>query len=588
MRRVFALFAWLSAFSCCCRAVFGSPSDFDSLGGWKRLWGKKTGYFHTDIIRGRFWLVDPEGNAFLVLGTEAKREANSGAKLSPQVPVALNCLVQRVAEPLRDRHGGPQGLTEGQAEFPYIARLGLSAQALLDATEAAPGFPDVFSPVFERAVDRAARQQCASRGSDPFLVGYILDDSLPWGGRSNSGCGLAIDFLKLPANDPGKSAVAQILRQRHADDIHSFSAAWGVTLSSWQELLEKTDWNFGSAADTPKAAADLAAISTAIISRYATVCSNAVRRYDPNHLILSPPFIGWASREAISAIADSVDAFCFQPSDTWQEAERLAVLPAQAYRDKGKPTLLLLPLGAEPKQLRNAVAFPFFIGYVLPASPATEGERAVVGGAEPFYVAAARAKALVSFKQPIPRYELRKRNMPIAIDARIEDWRAAVPIELERSPYWPAIASAKATVWLMWDDNHIYMAGQIIDEQRRGSTLTSFVGDDSVELLAGKAHVLIGLRPGRQSVTLGHEGTRRAAVVVRPVLAQQEERKIIGYTFEAAAGVPVIVPPGFVYRFALIFRSTGPAGPIELTYPPTLAPDDPDTQAEFILAAPSS
>jgi hypothetical protein len=580
VRRVLALFAWVSAVSCCCRAVLGSPSDFDSFGGWKRLWGKKTGYFHADIIRGRFWLVDPEGNAFLVLGTEAKREANGGAKLSPQVPGAPNCLVQRVAEPAKaGRHGGPQGLSEGQAEFPYIVRLGLSAQALLDATEAAPGFPDVFSPVFERAVDRAARQQCASRRSDPFLVGYILDDSLPWGGRNSSSCGLAIDFLKLPANDPGKSAVAQILRQRHTDDIRSFASAWGVAVSSWQELLEKTDWNFGSGADTPKAAADLAAISTAIISRYATVCSNAVRRYDPNHLILSPPFIGWASREAVQAIGDALDAFCFQP----REAERLAVLPAQAYRDKGKPTLLLLPPGAEPKQLRSAIAFPFFIGYVL-----REGEHAMGGEAEPFYVAAARAKALVSLKQPIPRYELRKRKMPIAIDARIEDWRGAVPMELEPSPYSPAISSAKATVWLMWDDNHIYMAGQIIDEQRRGSTLTSFVGDDSVELLAGKAHVLIGLRPGRYSVALGDKETRRAAVVVRPVFAQQEERRIVGYTFEAAAEVPLVVPPGFVYRFGVIFRSGSPASPAGLAYPPTLAPDEPDTQAEFILAAPSS
>lgn len=561
MRRVFALVASLSAVLGCCHAAFGSPSDFDSLGGWKRLWGKKTGYFHTDIIRSRFWLVDPEGNAFLVLGMEENR----GAEGAPTQPSAVaggpNCVVRR----------------EGEAEFPCILRLGLSAQALSDAREAAPGFPDLFSPAFERAVDRAARQDCAARRFDPFIVGYILDDSVAWGGTSGSGCGLAMDFLKLSANDPGKSAIVEILRQRHADDVRSVAASWRLTVSSWQELLEKTDWNFESGGDMPERAADLAAISRAVIARYADVCCNAVRRYDPNHLIFSPPFPGWVSREAISAIADAVDAFCVQP----HEAERLPVLPAQLYRDAGKPTLLLLAPAEWAKQLQQAAAFPFVIGCVLPG-----GKRAMDGEAESFYVAAARAKALVSFKQPIPRYELRKRKMPIAIDARIEDWQGAVPIELETSPYSPAPSKVKATVWLMWDDNHIYMAGRIIDEERQGSTLTSFVGDDSIELVAGKARVLIGLRPGHHSVALRDKETTRAAVVVRPVFAQAGERRIVGYTLEAAAEVPVIVPPGFIYRFALIFRSRGPAGPIELTHPATLALDDPDTQAEFVLALP--
>jgi hypothetical protein len=242
-----------------------------------------------------------------------------------------------------------------------------------------------------------------------------------------------------------------------------------------------------------------------------------------------------------------------------------------------------MPRKGGAKLLQKAVSLPFIIGFVLP-----KGEQPADGRVEPFYTAAARGKALVSFRQPIPRYDLRKRKAPITIDARLEDWEGAVPIELEVSPYSPPASNTKATLWLMWDDNHIYMAGRVAAEERQANTLTSFVGDDSVELLAGKARILISLRPGRQFATVGEKEPRRADVVVRPIFAQEEARRIVGYTFEAAAEVPIPVPPGFVYRFGVVFRSKGPGGaPVVFSYPPTLAADDPETQAEFVLAAPS-
>src|ERR1035437_6727629 len=35
----------------------------DSCGGWLELKGTKTGFFHTEQIQSRWWLVSPEGNA---------------------------------------------------------------------------------------------------------------------------------------------------------------------------------------------------------------------------------------------------------------------------------------------------------------------------------------------------------------------------------------------------------------------------------------------------------------------------------------------------------------------------------------------
>ncbi len=39
-------------------------NNYDPYGGWLRLAGTKTGFFHTQQIDGRWWLVTPDGHMF--------------------------------------------------------------------------------------------------------------------------------------------------------------------------------------------------------------------------------------------------------------------------------------------------------------------------------------------------------------------------------------------------------------------------------------------------------------------------------------------------------------------------------------------
>jgi len=45
-----------------------NETQFDKYGGWKGLKGEKTGWFHTEQINGRWWIITPEGNAFWSVG----------------------------------------------------------------------------------------------------------------------------------------------------------------------------------------------------------------------------------------------------------------------------------------------------------------------------------------------------------------------------------------------------------------------------------------------------------------------------------------------------------------------------------------
>ena len=39
-------------------------AGLDQYGGWTGLKGEKTGFFHIEKIKGRYWFVNPDGNVF--------------------------------------------------------------------------------------------------------------------------------------------------------------------------------------------------------------------------------------------------------------------------------------------------------------------------------------------------------------------------------------------------------------------------------------------------------------------------------------------------------------------------------------------
>src|ERR1035437_6664305 len=67
-----------------------AAGDYDTYGGWMNLKGEKTGYFHTQQINGRWWLVTPEGNAFFSKGVDNVSYApeSDNAPKAPADPVA--------------------------------------------------------------------------------------------------------------------------------------------------------------------------------------------------------------------------------------------------------------------------------------------------------------------------------------------------------------------------------------------------------------------------------------------------------------------------------------------------------------------
>ena len=121
-------------------------------------------------------------------------------------------------------------------------------------------FPNVFDPLFPSYCDYVARRRCAEEKDDHWLFGYFIDNELAWWGRGRLGTGLFDAVMKKPETHSAKAFLLSFLKER------------GVT-------------------DKPSDEVKLEFLKLAA-ERYFGIASAAIRRHDPNHLVMGARFAG--------------------------------------------------------------------------------------------------------------------------------------------------------------------------------------------------------------------------------------------------------------------------------------------------------
>jgi len=121
-------------------------------------------------------------------------------------------------------------------------------------------FPNVFHPQFEAWADWKARVGCAPHRDDPWLFGYFIDNELAWWGRGRHDTGLFDAVSKLPDTHSAKIAQKKFLAERGVKGAPSVDDKLAFL----------------------KLAADI----------YFRVSSEAIRRHDPNHIVMGARFAG--------------------------------------------------------------------------------------------------------------------------------------------------------------------------------------------------------------------------------------------------------------------------------------------------------
>lgn len=218
-------------------------------------------FIRTEQRNDRWWLVHPNGSAFISKGVNAVRFEGDKLRGSSLAPYAdhnqrthgsVSAWRDATARQLADWNINTLGAwsdtgvaraASGEHPLHECVILHLTDEFLRAQTGGEqPGgawlhglFPDVFSPAFATAVHAAAERKCRDRRDDPSVLGWFLDNELRWGPDWRSSLELLVVFLNLPPGAPGREAALRFLPSRHPS-IEAFNAVWKTSFHTWTEI----------------------------------------------------------------------------------------------------------------------------------------------------------------------------------------------------------------------------------------------------------------------------------------------------------------------------------------------------------------
>ena len=276
-----------------------------TLPGHTAIASDVTGFFYPKEIDGRWWLIDPNGMSFFIVGTDHVNYRAHWCQKLGYAPYATiveakygseekwgDTELQRLAEWNFNALPAGHSASLRHKRFPHIEFLSFGS-SFSDVEDICPkttwtGFPNVFSPKWPRHCDKLARQACAPIKDDPWLIGYFLDNELEWFGKNYKSWGLFDEAWKKPASHSAKQAWVDFLKEELKDPA-AFKELWGLDVPSFDALAQLT----APAPPLNKRAEDIALRWTRRIAEaYFKACADAIRRHDPHHLILGNRFAG--------------------------------------------------------------------------------------------------------------------------------------------------------------------------------------------------------------------------------------------------------------------------------------------------------
>ena len=309
--------------------------DADKYGGWvggPQL--KATGFFRTEKVGGKWWLVDPEGRLFFSHGVDCvgigsstgvslresyfswlpargdpvfgkmwgkvSRPAAHGFYKNPaRLPYATfdfasaNALRKYGADwrrmhaeraHVRIRAWGLNTIANwsdsyiyGMRKTPYTVTFSTRGPVIEGSTGWWGKLRDPFAPEFEANAKKSAAAEAKNSGGDPWCIGWFVDNELSFG-DDNRELGRAV--LRSPAKQPAKAAARAMLERKYGTPDR-LDAAWGTRYGTWKSFLAATN-----VPNEKLCGADLADIHRAVLARYFGTVRDAIKAVAPNRLYL--------------------------------------------------------------------------------------------------------------------------------------------------------------------------------------------------------------------------------------------------------------------------------------------------------------
>ena len=261
---------------------------------------------------GKAWLKTPSGKPFVSMGVNAIADQSMRAPndhyydpVKNQYKGDKKAWIANVFSRLKKWHFNTVGCWSDhdleQKKFPYTTQLYIARGNPWDVV-----LNSLFDDGFEKRVVENA-QKAEKYKNNPDLIGYFLDNEMPWWGdygwRADGQKTLLERYAAAKIEGPNKDALKKFFEDRYEKDIDTFDRVWNKDLKSFDEL----DYSLSLVAKTKRQKADANAWAGVVAERYFSVAVKALRAVDPNHLILGIRFAGEAPWEVVDACGKYCD-----------------------------------------------------------------------------------------------------------------------------------------------------------------------------------------------------------------------------------------------------------------------------------------
>ena len=303
---------------------FSPKPGLSQYGGWLDKKFEATGYFRTQKDQGRWWMVDPDGYAFLSVGPDCiGNDRISNVKglehtldwlpsfwnpkymscrfLFPGLPIPIPGSFDFAQANLIKAYGKtwfedwvltvkmrmhqwgyntvanwPDARVPKALGMPYVTQLdnypGTRKKIYRD-------LPDVYSEEFSRNAKKYAKQLQKYAG-DRLLIGYFMMNEPTWAYEET--LIVAEEMLANPKSFVSKDVLIEELKAKYKD-IQALNLAWNTDFTSFEDL-RKPNKRLSHKSETAKK--DLVEFSRKMISRFIEIPSKACKEVDANHLNL--------------------------------------------------------------------------------------------------------------------------------------------------------------------------------------------------------------------------------------------------------------------------------------------------------------
>lgn len=188
-----------------------------------------------------------------------------------------------------------------QQKTPYVGSIWIRGTRKIEGSHGYQGkFHDVFDADFQSIVKECVESQRFG-ANDPWCLGYYVDNEMSWGAAGS----LSTATLISPADQPAKQEFIKDLKAKYTQ-ISALNTVWGSNFESWDALLQNTE-----APDEERAKEDLYAFYDKLARQYFKTVHDELAKVAPHQNYMGCR-LAWAQNDiTLGAAGDYCDIISF-------------------------------------------------------------------------------------------------------------------------------------------------------------------------------------------------------------------------------------------------------------------------------------